>query len=136
MNKWVIEFEHCYWVLDDKEKQHSFRLVAGCFILLDRTWNICNTVVLLKENNFHRVTIPILCSIHSHLPRSMESRWSCLFRRNLSQCEIQGLSALMTTELFFTEMKPFLMVLEQFPTAHWKVKAFFFPPRSLRLHVI
>lgn len=127
MSKWTVnELNADYYCPMWKEKQHLFRLVAGCFIHSDRTWNSCNIVVLLKENNFCGVTIPVLCSTPSHLPKSMESRSSSLFSRNLSHCKIQGPSASMTTGLFLTEINLFLMILEQFPTAHWKVKAFFF----------
>ena len=38
-----------------------------------------------------------------------------MLRRKLSQYKIQAPSALMTTELFCTEIKLFLLVLEQFP---------------------
>lgn len=135
MSKWTANELNTdwYWPMW-KEKQHLFRLVAGYFIHSYRTWNSCNTVLLLKENNLCEVTIPVLCSIPSHL--SMESRSSSLFSRNLSRGKIQGPSAPMTTGLFLTEINLFLMILEQFPTAHWKVKAFFFHSRNLRLHVM
>ena len=129
MNGGIKEFEHCYWVLCDKEKQHSFRSVSRCFIHLGRTLNIGTTEVLLKENNFHGVTIPALCS-YLPISKGQQSQNPVLCRK-LSQCKIQAPSALMTTELFYTEIKLFLMVLEQFPQL-LKGESIFLPSKEPR----
>ena len=55
-----------------------------------------------------------LCAPHLPFSKGQRSQ-NPVLRRKLSQCKIQAPSALMTTELFCTEIKLFLLVLEQFP---------------------
>lgn len=99
------------------------------------TQNMYSSVCWKKEQLFG-TSVPVRCYILSGLSRSMKSKLNDLFRRKTSRCKIQGSFALVTTGPLFTEIKPFLIVLQKFPTAHWKAKAFFFSPRSHWLHAI
>ena len=53
-----------------------------------------------------------LCAPHPPFSKGQRSQ-NPVLRRKLSQCKIQAPSALMTTELFCTEIKLFLLVLEK-----------------------
>ena len=53
-----------------------------------------------------------LCAPHPPFSKGQQSQ-NPMLHRKLSQCKIQAPSALMTTELFCTEIKLFLLVLEK-----------------------